>query len=564
MKKKIFCLLVCSLLIINVYGNSNSFSFDGNLIFNAKSKSESIATKFEQSYRVSSTHNSEDDKMTKDFVKEVTYYLLGAAGSTIESSKSYIERKLAFYDLRYAPDIPVDSEGNFDTNSQEYKDDLVSGLVIPNIFIQFNDLEIVYNEINDIQIVKVDDGFFAQVTLLDAEMKVVDDKNPINYKTINANINIYYYFKVYMGKYKLYYMYGEYDDELDVYNDNIVQKEYRGINSVNTNKSDLSDLYNYAQLNKLSNSKIKEIYNNNKNNILIFNTIDNQNVSNVATGFFISNNIAVTTWSYLEKSLVNGSYITVKDGNGNLLNLEGIVSVDIDNDYAVLKVSGSNSKGVKFGSKPNIEDAAIIISTKTGSVLSTNLGIVMTNENGINTLIPTLEYEEGAPVFNANGQVVGMNSSKITGSYFSKAYSNDVFIELQNKFKTLDINNISYISFEELKNSYYVQYGADKIINNIDDKVWNKYKKIGNLENNISLELIKASYKDSVLSLRYKNKLSSVFDNMSLASAFIKQLKIDGYEEKINNSIKKVYSNNKYRVTIMSDFDYLIIVIAEI
>ena len=156
-----------------------------------------------------------------------------------------------------------------------------------------------------------------------------------------------------------------------------------------------------------------------------------------------------------------------------------------------------------------------------------------------------------------------MNNSEIVNSYFSKANGVEVLQELQNKFSSLNMDEIKYVTFEELKNNYYVKYETDKVMNKLSDDVWNRYKKIGNLEENINLELVKASYKNGILSLRYKNKLSSVFENMQLTTSFIDELRNSGYSEMINESKKKVYINNDYRITIMSEFDYLIIVIAE-
>lgn len=563
MKKKVFYLLMCTILLLNVYAAASTFTFNSAEIFNSKNKSRELALKFDPSYNVSTTTKAEDNEHLKEIVKETTYYLLGPANNKFETSEAYIKRRNAFMDLQYSSDASLNADGDLDMDSDEFAEDFFTGYVMSNMFLIFNDLEMVYEQFNDIHIVMVEDGFYAKVSIKGAEMKVADEDTPMNYKNIMADLNIYYYFKNYKDQYKLYYLYGETDNSLDKYNEEVTQNEYKGINYINEYKSNISELYNYDKLDALSNSKIKSIYNSNKKNILIFNTMEGQNISNVATGFLLSEDIAVTTWSYLEKSLVSGNYITVKDGTDDYLGVEGVITVDIDNDYAVLKLKDSNGKGVVFGNKSNVEDAAILISTKTGISLSTNIGIVISDDSNITNLIPTVEYEEGAPIFNERGQVIGMNSAKITDSYFSIAYNVNVLKELQQKFNLLSINDISYITFEELKSNYYVNYGTDKVVNDISDRVWNKYRKIGNLEETISLEIVKASYKNGILSLRYKNKLNSIFENMQLASPFIEQLKDDGYNEIVNESMKKVYSNDDYRITIMSEFDYLIIVIAE-
>ena len=426
----------------------------------------------------------------------------------------------------------------------------------------FNDHEIVYNQFDDVQIALTEDGFVGLIMLNNVAMNVADEEVPMNYKTIYVDLKIYYLFKEYKGEYKLYYMYGEYDNSLEEFNEEISNKEYRGINSVNKYESSLDEVYDFSKANALTSKDIQRIYNKNRNNVVVFNTMYDQSMILSANGMFITDDLIVTTWSYLEESLLKGSFLTVKDTSGKFLEIDGIVTVDVEKDIAVLKVSGGNSNGVVFSNKANIEDAVILVSSKTGSNVSANIGIVISDENQLTTTIPTLKAEEGAPLLNTNGEVVGMNSSKVVNSSLSKSYTTKYLIELQNKFKGME--EVSYISFDELKNSYFVSYGNDKVVNDIDKEVWNRYKTIGDLENSVPIELVKASYKDNVLSLRYKNNLNKLFDNMQLATTFIINLKKDNYKEIINEANKKVYSTDEYRVTIMSEFNYLIIVIAEL
>ena len=57
--------------------------------------------------------------------------------------------------------------------------------------------------------------------------------------------------------------------------------------------------YNYDKLNNLKESDISKIYEANKENIVMLNTISNQATVNRATGFFISDGVIATSWSYL-------------------------------------------------------------------------------------------------------------------------------------------------------------------------------------------------------------------------------------------------------------------------
>ena len=90
------------------------------------------------------------------------------------------------------------------------------------------------------------------------------------------------------------------------------------------------------------------------------------------------------------------------------------------------------------------------------------------------------------------------------------------------------------------------------------------YSKIGDIENTIALDLVKASYKDGIVSLRYINKISDFVGTMQLSDSFSSKLVEDGYKLISEGATKNVYSNNKYKVVIMSEFDYLIVVMVKL
>lgn len=561
MKKNLIIITVFSIVFIySVSASTSTFKFNSKNIFNNKNKSEEISDKFNSSYKLEPLEEDEQTNEYKELVRQATYYLLGPANNAEESAESYIKRKKTFGEMRYQPEIPTLENGELDLNSEEALDESFTSYIIPNFFLLIDNFDIDYKQFDNIEVAIVDDGFIGVATLDNIKMKVADEEKPKEFKTIEADLKLYYLFKEYKGEYYLYYMYGEYDNSLEKYNEEIANEEYSGVHGINLYDSKWSELYDFSNVNKLTKQDLQKIYNNSKNNIVIFNAMYDQSSIASANGMFINEDLVVTTWSYLEKALLRANSLTVKDANDNYLTIDGVVTIDVDKDLAVLKVSGGKANGVKFGTTPKAEDAVILISSKTGAELSTNVGITISIDNLITTTIPTVDSEEGAPLFNAKGEVIGMNNSNVINSSISKAYLNKYLIKLQEKFQ--NNTDVSYVPFDELKNSYYVKYGTDKVVNNIDEKVWNKYKKIGDLENSINAELIKVSYEDNVLSLRYKNNLKQFFGNMQLASKFINELKNDNYEELVNETNKKVYTNDNYRVTIMSEFNYLIIVIA--
>ena len=78
------------------------------------------------------------------------------------------------------------------------------------------------------------------------------------------------------------------------------------------------------------------------------------------------------------------------------------------------------------------------------------------------------------------------------------------------------------------------------------------------------MELLKASYKDGTVSLRYKNGISSYISSMQLAVAFKDKLIEQGYKETLSGTKKCIYSNDEYQVVIIEEFNYLIIVMVKL
>ena len=81
---------------------------------------------------------------------------------------------------------------------------------------------------------------------------------------------------------------------------------------------------------------------------------------------------------------------------------------------------------------------------------------------------------------------------------------------------------------------------------------------------NINLELVKASYNDEIISLRYKNDVTNFLDTLYLISDYYNILEKKGFKLIRNESNKRVYVNNQYEVIIKESFNYLIIIIMEL
>lgn len=573
MKKKIILTtLLLSISSITVYALSNNFNFDtSKLSFTSNSKKGSVVSNFNQNYNLTYSISSDNEKLEdeiKNLTKRTTYLLFGEFNNKEESSEDYYKRKKDWYDLRYNPEVPKD-DSNFlglDTNSQEYLDDIVSGMAIPQIFSQATELGLQYSSYGDIRVTINDNLVISSITLPKVKLKVQSKTDPMKYDYIETNFVMHYYYKKLNNEWKLYYLYGEDTDDIGEYFNEIETTESKTMAIAPSYQSQLSKIYSFDKLDKMTQNELNNIYKSNVNKVVFLNSYYNNSVIASANGFFISNGLIVTTWNFLEKALINGQYITAK-GNNITYEIEGIVTANPDTDVAVIKVKNGNNSFIKLGDykTTKTEDPAIIISSKSGTGAMVQTGIVISNEGYLQTSIPLSNVDEGSPLFNQSGDVIGINTSKSTNTSISIAMNSDVLKEIQNKFKSLNVDKIETISFDELKEKYYyVKYDSENVKNSIPKSKWKTYSKIGNIEDTIKLELIKASYKDGIVSLRYKNSISQYISSMQLATDFKSKLISDGYEQVVNSSSKAIYKNKKYQVIIMDEFDYLIVVMVKL
>ncbi len=574
MKTKI--IIVISTFVLSattVFALSNDFNFDtSKLSFTENSKKDNVVSNFNKKYDLTYSISNIDQKLEeeiKTLTKKTTYLLFGGFNNTEETSEEYYKRHKEWLDLRYDPKIPKDDNNKFglDTDSQEYADNLISELAIPQIFNQVNEMGLIYNSFGDIRVTKNDNIVISSIILPNVKIKEQSKSDPMKYDYLETNYVMYYYYKKLNNKWKLYYLYGESTDEVSSYFNEIESSTSNEKMAIAPSyESKIETVYNFEKLKNMTQEELNNIYNLNINNIVYLNSYYNNAITASANGFFISNGLVVTTWSFIEKSLIDAQYITINN-KLNTFEFEGIVTANLEADVAIIKVKDYSSQFVKIGNSQSlkVEDPVITISSKNGVDAIVQKGIVVSNDDYIQTSIPLLTVDEGSPLFNQKGEVIGFNTSKITNASISVAVTSNILKEIQNKFSNLDFNSIESIPFSELKEKYYyVKYNQESTINNIPKNKQKEYLGIGNIEETIKLKLIKSSYKNGIVSLRYKNDIAKYLNSMQLASDFKQKLIKDGYKQVMNTNSKSIYKNKKYQIIIMDEFDYLIVVMVKL
>lgn len=573
--KKLLVIIIFMFCSIPVYAFTNSFKIDSSkLAFSTSGKKELLLDKFNKDYELSrsiSSENSEKEQEIIDLTKRTTYLLLGDFNNNSESSEDYYKRHQEYLKLGAYHTFPKDknSKLGYDESIENYQYAVISSLAVPQLFIKFNDLDILYSNYGDIRISISKNLVMSIVYLPKVKMKEENPDNPLEYNLVETDLVITYYFLKINDEYKLAYLFGNTGEEIDGYFASLENNEEKSttMQAAPAYDSNLKELFDFSKLNSLDKNIISNIYDSNKNRIVILNSYYNNYSIASANGFFISDGLIITTWNFMEKSLKEAQFFAIKDNNGKSYEIDGIVTANPETDIVIIKLKNKTAEKVSFGDSKElkVEDPVISISSKTGVGLTTQKGIVISNDGYLQSSIPLLDSDAGSPLFNKDGKVVGMNTSKQVNSSVSLAISSEILIEVQEKFKSVDFDKIEVISFDKLKEQfYYVKYNDELISNKISSSNWKKYSKIGNIEDTIKLKLIKASYRDGAVSLRYKNGISNYISSMQLAGAFKDKLLEQGYEEILSSDKKSIYKNKKYQVVIMDEFDYLIVVMVKL
>ena len=574
MNKKIKKITVSFLIITSI--GINSLAVTNRLSINEETfilnhKNNNILANLNDEYSVSNDKKDENSELKQkitELTKKTTYLLLGEANNVKESSENYYKRHQDYLKLRYNPEVPKDDSTitGLDVNSEEYKDDILSGMSVPGMFLKLNELEVKYKTYgqNIVSVVN-NETVISTITLPDVKMKEQDNKNPMKYNSIQTDLTMHYYFKKLNDEYKLLYLYGETNNDIEEFVEKIDEEE--GALSKNTEyNSQLENIYDFSKAKSISDNTLNNIYNENKNKIVYLNAIYNTGIITSANGFFISEGIITTTYNFVEESLIKAQDIAISDSLGNVYELDGIVTVNEEDDVAILKIKEKNSNYIKINEDKKLEkeDAVITLNSRKGIGLTAYKGIITAIDNNIQTSLIATEEIQGSPIFDTEGNLIGMINSKTINTSISFATKTENLKEYYFKLSNKEFNDIKCISFKKLKENYYTRYNEEKIFNNIPENKWNEYSRVEDIDDNIQMTLVKASYTNGIISVRYKNDISNYIDTMQMTNEYRENLRNRGYEEKSISNSKIIYQKGKYQIIIMTEFDYLIVVMVKL
>lgn len=539
----------------------------GDIDFSDTVVVQGIKQDLDDEYKIGSTGSKgkESEERAIAFANQVTYLLLGPPGEEQSDFAAYKKREEEFNKIT----VEDGSDTVYQRSGIRYKIERGPEATrngIRNRVLKYRDYgkATVLNVTGDVVEVKV---YMEDVIAI-----VTDEENPQEVDYVTTKMEIRYYLTSIYGTYRLkdikYRLGDDIEGNLKKAEDNEITSMKTNNAAVNTIDTKYNDEYDFTKLENFTEDKQQAVYNQNIDNVVRLNAYDDLNITDSATGVLISDGYVVTSWNFFEKALNNAQYISIFDKDSNYHELEGVVSVDTNIDIVVLKLSDKKTSTTKLGNSEDMkkEDPILSIGTKSGYKLSINVGIIAENKDyQLKNIMTITESEAGGPVYNENGELVGINTDQSINSSISVANSIDKLKDVKEKLDKDDFSNVKSISFGNLKEKYYYSpKNEEVVVNQVKKKKWEEYKKIGDIENTIPLKLNKASYYNGIVGLRYENDIEEYMSGIARSYRFIEELKKSGYESIYESKTKCVYRNGTYKVTLMEEMGYLIVIITKI
>ena len=524
--KKIIIIIISLVFIPYVY----AFNIDVDKI-EIHTKGETLVSNLNKEYNiVANDYSSKEviNKEAKDYTKKIIKILFNS------KDKNSMKTNLLNEQLK-------SKTNGFDT---------LSAYTFINMFLeQFNKLDVSYDYIKLIRTIEFSEGV---ITLTYMPNATVDG--------VKQDYILVLYLKEENNEYKLFYPWQTNGTDLEEYFNNLGNKEETG-DIIGGKYKSLS--LNGTSKEELGNDKLTELYNLNKNKVVSISSTENGATDSYGSGFYIRKGVVVTTWSLILEILNNSEFIYVTDVDNKVHKLDGIVAANVDYDIALLKLEDESGDPVTISNKElNTDDYIFMIDSINSNKYSIKYGTnISYNKGKYKNLLPIMTNDIGSAIYNIDGEVVGFNTSNSINNEISIANDAKYLTSIQEKLNNTSFNDIQNTSFLEFKDKYYHDNSKEIEYNTVPKSIMKKYNY--ELETLNLFKLVKASYTDHIVSLRYKNDLGLVMDSFYFMNEFFAKIEDEGYKEVYSSDIKRIYSKDKKKIIIKKSLDYIIVLILE-
>ena len=294
-------------------------------------------------------------------------------------------------------------------------------------------------------------------------------------------------------------------------------------------------------------------------------------VTSNSTGFFLKKGIIVANFSWFENYLLGQDELVISNLDGELFEVDGIISLSKYYDIIVLKLTEEKGNDLGDFTSTSIafnKDIIIALTSPKGIGVATNTGAVITTESDYAYVDLTIsEGEVGSPVFKENGKLLGVINSEFINS--SSSSISAVGLELStisSNLNSINFEDIKTIKLDEIKEKYYFDSLKEIEVenNDYDANIYNKYM------NKID---IKEVYKDSIASIstsedylivRVKYFENNLISKKQYTNLYTMKLLENGFKEIVTNDYRKVFQSEDVKLTIMYETGYLVFIYSEV
>ena len=160
------------------------------------------------------------------------------------------------------------------------------------------------------------------------------------------------------------------------------------------------------------------------------------------------------------------------------------------------------------------------------------VGVLGENAETMRISLPLNIGDSGAPIFNVQGEVIGINVTNNTSRDDLTVVRNiNVITEIKETLGNMEFRNINYLSFNDIRRD--ILQGSMDTVNTIDEDIYERFIDESGIYNIIGLNLVSGHSRNGILSLRYENSISSLFPNEALLQTYSSMLTENQYEVRI-------------------------------
>jgi len=323
--------------------------------------------------------------------------------------------------------------------------------------------------------------------------------------------------------------------------------------------------FDYSKLKDVSSNTIENIYNHNKDSIVIIDSSTQGGTSaGSASGFYIREGILVTSYDSISSMIKNGAarYYAVSSDEQQI-QIEGIVAVYPKLNIAILKLKEEKGTKVRIGDSSTLSqnDPIVVISSSLGLKSSIKLGIYFDSFDDdykiIRTSLPLIDGDSGSAVFNLNGEVVAINTNVSTSSsQYNSGLNNAIDISILkdviSKLNNQKFEDINAYNFDNLNQTEEL-----KVINEVPTNLWNKYENLPLITKIVPLTLYSAYNHEDYLIVRYKSGQYNVLTDNEILKLYGKNLTNHSYKQLSTN----VYQKNDITIRLQNNLGYIIVIV---